>query len=80
MEQESRKLLETDRLILRPWQDADRAPFAAIVGDPHVMRYYPNTRDRAGADAWVDKMMAELTQAPRPSLPPSGNPTANCSG
>jgi len=60
MEQESQKLLETDRLILRPWQDADRAPFAAIVGDPHVMRYYPNTRDRAAADAWVDKMMAGL--------------------
>ncbi len=53
-------MLETERLILRPWQDADRAPFAAIVGDPHVMRFYPNTRDRAAADAWIDKMIAGL--------------------
>lgn len=52
--------LETDRLILRPWQDRDREPFAAIVGDPHVMRFYPRTRDRAAADAWIDRMVAGL--------------------
>ncbi|WMT85798.1 GNAT family N-acetyltransferase [Pelagibacterium sp. 26DY04] len=52
--------LETDRLILRQWEERDRAPFAAIVGDPHVMRFYTRTRDRAAADAWIDKMIAGL--------------------
>jgi RimJ/RimL family protein N-acetyltransferase len=52
--------LETERLILREWRDADRPVFAAIVGDPHVMRYYPATRTRAEADAWIDRMIAGL--------------------
>jgi RimJ/RimL family protein N-acetyltransferase len=32
--------LATARLILRPWQDRDRAPFAAINADPDVMTYF----------------------------------------
>lgn len=50
--------LETERLILRQWRDTDRPAFAAIVGDPHVMRYYPATRSRSEADAWIDRMIA----------------------
>jgi RimJ/RimL family protein N-acetyltransferase len=53
-------MLETERLILREWRDADRPVFVAIVGDPHVMRYYPATRTRAEADAWIDRMIAGL--------------------
>jgi RimJ/RimL family protein N-acetyltransferase len=34
-------LIETDRLILRPWEDRDHAPLAAIQGDPTVRRYFP---------------------------------------
>ncbi|GLQ08907.1 acetyltransferase [Devosia yakushimensis] len=49
--------LETERLLLREWRDADRDAFAAIVADPHVMRFYPATRSRAEADAWIDKMI-----------------------
>lgn len=52
--------LETERLVLRPWRDDDRAFFAAIVADPEVMRFYTDTRDRAAADAWIDKMIAGL--------------------
>lgn len=50
--------LETERLILREWQDRDRPDFAAIVADPHVMRFYPATRSRSEADAWIDRMIA----------------------
>ncbi|WDR03813.1 GNAT family N-acetyltransferase [Devosia algicola] len=53
-------IIETERLILRPWRHEDRDAFAAIVGDPHVMRFYPNTRTRAQADAWMDKMITSL--------------------
>jgi RimJ/RimL family protein N-acetyltransferase len=50
--------LETERLVLREWRDADRDAFAAIVADPRVMRFYVSTRTREQADAWVDKMIA----------------------
>jgi RimJ/RimL family protein N-acetyltransferase len=52
--------LETERLLLREWRDTDRAAFAAIVGDAHVMRFYPATRSRAEADAWMDRMITGL--------------------
>ncbi|HEX7167659.1 MAG TPA: GNAT family N-acetyltransferase [Acidimicrobiales bacterium] len=43
--------LETDRLLMRPFVDADLDAYAEIMGDPEVVRYLgqaPNTRD----DAW----------------------------
>ncbi len=33
--------LETDRLLLRPWRDADRDAFAAMSADPEVMEFFP---------------------------------------
>lgn len=36
--------LETDRLILRCWREADFAPFVALNADPLVMRYFASTR------------------------------------
>ena len=35
--------IETERLILRSWEERDRAPLAAILGDPEVRRFYPTT-------------------------------------
>ncbi|WP_028034908.1 GNAT family N-acetyltransferase [Chelativorans sp. J32] len=32
--------IETERLILRPWEHRDRAPMARIHGDPDVRRFY----------------------------------------
>ena len=32
-------LLETERLIIRPWKVADRDAFVAFTRDPQVMRY-----------------------------------------
>lgn len=49
--------LETERLILRSWQDSDRAASWAMAQDGEVMRYLL-TLDRAGADAMVDRFMA----------------------
>ena len=31
--------LETERLLIRPWQPADRAALKALTDDPEVMRY-----------------------------------------
>ena len=45
--------IETERLLLRRWQPRDRAPFAALNGDPETMRFFPATLDRAQSDALV---------------------------
>lgn len=47
--------IETERLVLRPWRDADRAPFAALNADPQVMEHFPGTMPRAQSDAFVDR-------------------------
>jgi RimJ/RimL family protein N-acetyltransferase len=48
------RVLRTERLILRGWTDADRAPYAAMNADPEVMQYFPATLSRERSDAHVD--------------------------
>jgi RimJ/RimL family protein N-acetyltransferase len=45
--------LETERLRLRPMRDDDLDAFAAVVGDPYPMRFYPRPFSRAMAAAWI---------------------------
>ena len=35
--------LTTERLLMREWRDSDRVPYAALNGDPEVMRHFPST-------------------------------------
>ena len=44
-------VLETDRLILRQWRDADRAPFCAMNADPRVMEFFPECLTGEQSDA-----------------------------
>jgi RimJ/RimL family protein N-acetyltransferase len=46
--------LETERLILRAWRDADREPFASINANPVVMEFYPACLSRAESDQVAD--------------------------
>jgi RimJ/RimL family protein N-acetyltransferase len=46
--------LETERLLLRQWKAADRAPFAALNADPIVMEYFPVPLTREKSDAMAD--------------------------
>ncbi len=39
------KKYETTRLIIRPWQDSDIKPFAAMNADLEVMKYFPKILD-----------------------------------
>lgn len=39
-------MLETDRLILRPFEPGDLDAYAAMNADPDVMRFYPMTYSR----------------------------------
>ena len=53
--------LETERLILRPWEDRDLDAFAAMNADPEVMRYFPSVMDRDGTAAMMERARAKLT-------------------
>ena len=48
--------IETARLVMRRWTDADREPFAAMNADPEVMRYFPAPLDRVESDALIDRI------------------------
>ena len=51
-------ILETERLLLRPWRDADRAPLAAIFADPEVKRFYPSILTYEETSAQIDAAIA----------------------
>jgi RimJ/RimL family protein N-acetyltransferase len=52
--------LRTDRLLLRHWRDADRAPFAALNADPEVMRHFPAPMSREECDALAEAVAAGI--------------------
>ena len=52
------KPIRTERLILRNWEERDRDLFHRINSDERVMEFFPFRRDRAQADAVMDRMRA----------------------
>ena len=54
--------LVTERLVLRPWRPADRAPFAALNADPAVMEHFPAPLTREESDAMIARAEAHLDQ------------------
>lgn len=55
-------MIETERLVLRPWRDADRAPFAEINGHPEVGAWLGGAIDRAASDALTDRITAHIAE------------------
>jgi RimJ/RimL family protein N-acetyltransferase len=53
-------MLETERLRLRRWRESDRAPFAALNGDPQTLIYFPQTFDKQASDALIDRSEANF--------------------
>ena len=53
-------MIETQRLVIRPWQEADRALFADMGADPQVMAHFPSMLSRAESDALVDRIRAMM--------------------
>ena len=49
-------MIATERLILRSWEDRDRAPFAAMGQDPEVMATLGPLLSRAESDAVIDRL------------------------
>ncbi len=54
------RTLQTDRLLLRQWQESDRDPWAALCADPEVMQFLSSARDRATSDAAIDRWKARI--------------------
>jgi RimJ/RimL family protein N-acetyltransferase len=50
--------LETSRLILRRWQEGDRAPFAAMNADPVVMRFFAAPFATEQSNETIDRYLA----------------------
>lgn len=53
-------MIQTERLLLRPWREADRAPFAALNADPQVADWLGGPRDRSASDALIDRLNAQI--------------------
>jgi RimJ/RimL family protein N-acetyltransferase len=54
--------LRTERLLLRQWRDDDFEPFAALNGDPEVMRHFPRTLSRAESDALAERQRTLIAE------------------
>lgn len=55
-------MIQTERLILRPYREEDRPDFAALNGDPQVGEWLGGTLDQAGSDALLDRLNAHITE------------------
>jgi RimJ/RimL family protein N-acetyltransferase len=53
--------IHTARLVLRNWEERDRDLFFRINSDDRVMEFFPFRRDRAQADAMMDRLSQEIS-------------------
>jgi RimJ/RimL family protein N-acetyltransferase len=52
--------LTTERLILRPWRDADLAPFARMNADPEVMAHLPGLLTPTESNAMAERIRTAM--------------------
>lgn len=55
-------MIETVRLVLRPWREEDRPAFAAMNGDPRVGAWLGGPIDRDASDALMDRLSAQIAE------------------
>ena len=56
------RVVETARLILRPWTDADVEEWVAMSADPRVMEFFPATLERADAERTAAVMRERMAR------------------
>lgn len=54
--------IETERLLLRRWQEQDLEVFIHMNQDAEVMRYFPNTQDTAQTVQFYEKIVQEFAE------------------
>lgn len=50
-------MIETDRLILRPWREADKPAFEAIINTPAMMEHFGGVRSAGDIHALIDRQI-----------------------
>jgi RimJ/RimL family protein N-acetyltransferase len=55
-------IVRTGRLVLRPFTDVDRAPFAELNSHPLVVELLGSRADRTESDAMIDRFTAEMAR------------------
>jgi RimJ/RimL family protein N-acetyltransferase len=55
-------MIETSRLVLRPWRDSDLVPFAELNADPIVMRFLRGVLTRDESDAYVQRVQRHMAE------------------
>jgi RimJ/RimL family protein N-acetyltransferase len=55
-------VIETDRLVLRPWIASDREPFARMNADPRVMEFMPALLSPQDSDQLADRIEAHIRE------------------
>lgn len=51
-------MIDTDRLVLRDWQESDQLPFGAMGRDPEVMEHLGPLQAQADTDAAIARMQS----------------------
>lgn len=54
------KMIETDRLILRPWQKTDLKHFAEINACEYVCEFLPKTLSKIESDSLATKIITDF--------------------
>ena len=52
-------MIETERLVLRPWREADKPAFDTIINTPPMMEHFGGVAPREQIDALLDAQMAD---------------------
>jgi len=55
-------MIETPRLILRPYTEADRDAFAALNGHPEIGMWLAGVMDREASDAMMDRISGQIAE------------------
>ncbi|MCL8266104.1 GNAT family N-acetyltransferase [Leptospira weilii] len=55
-------VLETERLVLREWEDGDIEPFYQMSSDPIVMEYFPALLSKNDSERFFEKMKAHFAE------------------
>jgi 3-dehydroquinate dehydratase / shikimate dehydrogenase len=55
-------MIQTQRLVLRPWKEEDLEPFAALNADPKVMEYFPSTFSREESDRLARRIQSKIEE------------------
>ena len=55
-------MLQTRRLLLRPWQESDREPFQRLNADPTVMEFFAAPPSPVESDGMIDRIQAHIAR------------------